>query len=65
MIAVADVQIVVDVVVGDREIVRGIVDTVVAEMVDLVLREQRVVGRQRRAGRTFSMCDPVIEMQVV
>ena len=37
MIAVADVQIVVDVVLGYRDIARGIVDCVVAKMVDLVV----------------------------
>ena len=37
MIAVADVQIVVDVVLGDGEIARRVVNSVVAKMVDLVV----------------------------
>ena len=42
MIAVADIQIVMDVVVGDREIACAIVNAVVAKMVDLVVREQEL-----------------------
>ena len=65
MIAVANIEIVVDVVVGDREIARSIFDAVVAEMVDLVSREGKLLADSAAPCRVFSMCDPVIEMQVV
>ena len=37
MIAVADVQVVVEVIVGDRDVARCIVNAIIAKMVDLVV----------------------------
>ena len=50
VVAVADVEVVVDGVVRDREVVCGIVNAVIAEMIDHVVGEQRVVGGEDRAG---------------
>ena len=46
VVAVADIQVVVDVIVADDEIVRAVIEAVVAEMVDLVVRENGVVREQ-------------------
>ena len=49
MIAVADVQVVVDIVLRDVKLARAVIDSVVAKMIDLVAREERLVGGQPRA----------------
>ena len=65
VVAVARVEIVVNIVVRDQDVVCGIVDAVVAEMVEFIVREQQVVAAKTAPVRTLWMCDPVIEMQVV
>ena len=50
VVAVADVQIVVDAVVRDREIARGIVNPIIAKMINLVVREEHLVGCNHTAG---------------
>ena len=50
------IEVVVDVVVCDRDIARAIVDAVVAEMVELIVREQRVVAHYMDAPDARSGC---------
>jgi hypothetical protein len=49
VIAVADIEVVVDGVMGDREVVRGIVNGVIAEVVDDIVSEEHAVCGQERA----------------
>ena len=49
VVAVADVQIVVDGVVRYREIARCIVNPIIAKMINLVVREEHLVGCNRSA----------------
>jgi hypothetical protein len=51
-----------DDVLRDREVVRGIINAVITEVVDRVGPEQRIILERMRSDRTFRMCDPTTEM---
>src|ERR1700678_3381499 len=46
MVAVANIEVVMDGVVRDRDVARGIVNAIVAEMVDLIVRQYRVIAHE-------------------
>ena len=58
MNAIADVKVVVDVILGDREIACREINSVVAEMINLIVGEDELAGRKRGAVRDIADMRP-------